>query len=154
MDSMRLTPGPYLTIILMAKYRSTAGRHKSPSIPAPPAERERESLAGPHGGAAWTDLQPSYSAQPTSFPWWLSAPASVLQWLPIPVADSVCSAWSGVRPVLWPGQSRHSSPGGPLGLAPRPRLAPVACSPCLLALPPAALTRGRMAITPLTIAGG
>lgn len=41
MDSMRLTPGPYLTIILMAKYRSTAGRHKSPSIPAPPAERER-----------------------------------------------------------------------------------------------------------------
>lgn len=39
MDSMRLTPGPYLTIILMASCRSTAKQHKSPSTPAPPAER-------------------------------------------------------------------------------------------------------------------
>lgn len=158
-DSMRLTPGPYLTITLMANYKLTiiykltitARQLKSPSTSAPPAEGAlcRASLGG-----CWTDLSPSYSPQPASFPWWLSTPASILQRLSIPVADSVCSAWSGAGPVLWPGQTCHRSLGRPLGSAPHPNLAPVAYGPCLLALPPAALTRGLMAMSPLESTGG
>ncbi|EDL97430.1 rCG27679, isoform CRA_a [Rattus norvegicus] len=94
------------------------------------------------GRGCWTDLSPSYSPPPCSSSRWLSAPASILRWLLVPVADSVCSAWSGAGPVLWPGQICHRSPGGPLGSAPRPDLTLVACGPCLLALPPAALTSG------------
>lgn len=129
-------PGPYLTSTLMANYSQTT----HVSFHVSPTSRGRRAHWGE--GGCWTDLSPSYSPQPDSFPRWLSTPASLLQRLLTPVADSVCSAWSGAGPVLRPGQSCHGSPGGPLGSAPRPNLAPVACGPCLLALPPAALTRG------------
>lgn len=147
MDSMILTPEPYLIITLMANYKLTIYKltttPRQLTYPSHHPHQQRVHFAGPHWGwgwGCWTDLSPSYSPQPASFPWWLSTPASIPQRLPIPVADTVCSAWSGTGPVLWPGQTCHSSPGGPLGSAPRPNLTPVACGPCLLALTPAALT--------------
>ncbi|KAF6129048.1 nutritionally-regulated adipose and cardiac-enriched [Phyllostomus discolor] len=61
---------------------------------------------------------------------------------PLPAAGAVAwpAAGAAARPVLRLPQAPRAGPGGPAGPAPRPRPAPAARGPRLLALPAAAVT--------------